>query len=198
MNYNQAAEFGLQQLITRRLTTPGGLPAPTVAPEMFPVISLENDRPEWGFLKGERHMTGFYQGGPTVGNFEGVELRNPAGSGVIVVVNRIVTIAAADTRYYRAAAPIAGLLGGTAPMDLRDPMPGANINGIATIAGAAAPGLPPGGLMRRVEQGGYVEHRENWVLPPNTALQVYVGATNLLLTCWFNWTERGAQPGELA
>lgn len=52
--FNEVLEGSLNQILIRRLAMQGQSAAPAVAPELFPVLTLENDRPEWGLLKGEQ------------------------------------------------------------------------------------------------------------------------------------------------
>lgn len=60
-----------------------------LAPEISGVMVLENDRPDWHFLKNERLMSFVGSIGPS-GAFAGptARLRNPTGSGIIAQLGR--------------------------------------------------------------------------------------------------------------
>jgi hypothetical protein len=51
--FNGINEGGLNNILSQRLGVKGSSAAPAVAPEVFPCLTLENDRPEWSWLKGE-------------------------------------------------------------------------------------------------------------------------------------------------
>jgi hypothetical protein len=53
-NFQAPGDFSLSESVGKRLLTPGGAVAPGVAPELMPVIVLENDRPENMFLSYQR------------------------------------------------------------------------------------------------------------------------------------------------
>jgi hypothetical protein len=53
-NFQAPGDFSLSESVGKRLLTPGGAVAPGVAPELMPVIVLENDRPENMLLSYQR------------------------------------------------------------------------------------------------------------------------------------------------
>ena len=67
-------------------------PAPTLAPEIIPTLQLEGNRPEWGFLAGERLAAGFDQSVGGAGEISHVILDNPATSNALITVERIVAV----------------------------------------------------------------------------------------------------------
>lgn len=84
---------GFGQVLEKRLgMKPGSTsPAPILTPEITPVLALENDRPEWAFLAGEHllavHVARDLSG--TTPDAAWLTLRNPLGSGVLLVIERV-------------------------------------------------------------------------------------------------------------
>lgn len=64
--------------------------------EVSPVFVLENDRPEWGFLKGERLLGAFVSQAANAGNPSFARIRNPLNSNVLGVIEAM-SIGAATT-----------------------------------------------------------------------------------------------------
>lgn len=65
----------------------GGSPAREIATELFPNLTLENDRPEWGVLGDTRFAFGRAAAINVVGPIS-INLSNAAGSDTLVVVTR--------------------------------------------------------------------------------------------------------------
>lgn len=70
------------------LETPGR----ELLPDLNAAFVLENDRPEWSFLKGERLFAGSASEGSVVAQFGQFRVRNPTDSGMLSVVDYIVGI----------------------------------------------------------------------------------------------------------
>ena len=85
----------LNSILHKLLNMAEGSPSPTLATDVFPMLALEVDRPEWHFLGGERLGWARWYLGGTAAQYSHVGLRNPAGSGVLLVVDRIVVSVAA-------------------------------------------------------------------------------------------------------
>jgi len=60
-----------------------------LSPEISAVFILENDRPEWLFLKGEKLCSASFFIALNAGLPSAARLRNPAGSGVMAVIQRL-------------------------------------------------------------------------------------------------------------
>lgn len=73
-----------------RLLSMAGLEATAadLSPEISPVIVMESDRPEWLFLSGQRRI-GFVSSQNAGAAAPVVRLRNPVGSGVLAVIEKI-------------------------------------------------------------------------------------------------------------
>lgn len=85
---NQIGVGVYDSLLGRLLNMPqqqGGI-VPALSPEVSATLVLESDRPEWCFLKGERCCAGMADVPATVGQVGRFRLRNPVGSGALVVV----------------------------------------------------------------------------------------------------------------
>ncbi len=107
--------------VIRRLHQVKQTPAPQISPEIFHGIILENDRPEYhslhgGFLWAMRRVSG-----AVALNFSNVGIRNPTGSGLLVVVENIsVDNAGAVTQAYNLRTRAQGTFASTATSFFRD------------------------------------------------------------------------------
>lgn len=101
--FNEIDEGGLNQLLVRRLGMKTGSPAPTIAPELMPNITLENDRPEWGYLKGEMWCAGNFTVPLVAGQFGYVQFNNPVSSRSICTIRHIENVFPGDVFVSRAA-----------------------------------------------------------------------------------------------
>lgn len=192
------------QILQRRFGITGQAPAPVMASELFPTVCLESDRPEWHWLGGGRLVggRGFLAAAP--GNFSQLNLQNPAGSGVIAVVDSIV---------------IADDAGATAMWQIR-------VNGVGalTVPSASARGfmldsragmaagfrssLSIGELLTatiagqvvnqvRVGANGNYQDIGSYVLGPGSEIVVSPTTQNRSNLVSFRWRERAATPEEL-
>lgn len=208
--YNQIQEGSLNRALQARLNTDDSAPAPVVAPELTPGLVLENDRPEWGWPKGERLAAG--NGGVTAvgAQFSQVALVNPSTSRQLVTVEQLY-IAPAAAAVIRVGTfvgdPIAFLVNtlNFATRDTRwnDPSfavgaPSCRVRGgtnaaVLTFYGelvrfqVTASSMPPDGL------------RLNAVLHPGWSLVMAVNTVNVAIDAFhFTWRERPLLPNESA
>ena len=74
-----------------------------MASEIFPMVVLENDRPEWAFLCGNKIASGRNTDGAVAAQFSHVGLHNPAGSGIMAVCEQITIdgLPQSELRFYR-------------------------------------------------------------------------------------------------
>jgi len=197
-NFDNIGEFALDQVLAKRLTTPGGAVAPTVAPELFANITLENDRPEWGWMKNERlgaRTVLRTAGGAGVFNF--VQCYLPTTSREIAVVTLVRTLDAQAAQLCRITG-IGGGLGGwgaqqVAARDFRWLADRTSLI-IEHNTGVALPTRGPD--FGRLNSIG-MSYEEAIVIAPGTGLLVYGPTANTTLSFDIAWRERGAQPGEL-
>jgi hypothetical protein len=193
--------------------------------QIFPVIVVEDDRPEHKLLAGERLAWGQYllaAGGAGVTGYVG--LQNPAASGIIVVVEsiRAFTINGTFNRHYLGLARGATVTARSTeqPRDTRWQPTGAFGVGAPNIAGqvvsalsttigvlpfVVAEWLPAILAGAATQTAAAVEAwREPVILGPGDQLFVWqsdgVGgsATNLAQQASFVWRERATEPGETA
>lgn len=80
----------LNGLLHKLLSMKEGSPAPTLMPEISPGLTLESDRPEWEFLAGGHLAWGGALLTAGVGVRARIGLLNPAGSGALFVVSKVV------------------------------------------------------------------------------------------------------------
>lgn len=91
--YNEIQRAGLNGALHKTLSMKEGAPAPILATEISPGLTLESDRPEWGFLKGEyRWIANAEFPAGVAANIRWL-LQNPANSGAIAVVEGITWVA---------------------------------------------------------------------------------------------------------
>ena len=190
--FNQFEDKGqLAQVIMRRLNMTGASPAPAIAPELFPVFTYENDRPEWGYLKGEyRFGRTETVAAPPAGEHAAFVVQNGGNSGAIVVVKDICVTALATARIvqqqtFLASSPTTGVR-----RDSRQPsnsrtgfIPG-RIAGASVTAGAV---LIPANTRTEVE----------FIIHPGWELAVIAFNAAASMSASINWTERAAMIGEL-
>lgn len=81
----------LTNLLMRRLNMTGDAPAAALIPEVGPQLVLENDRPEWRYLKGENYFSSEASVAAVVAEFSVFYLPVVAGSDQIVVIEQIDT-----------------------------------------------------------------------------------------------------------
>lgn len=161
------------------------------------------DLPEWAYLR--REVLFGWEGSPAAvaGEFSGAALVNPAGSGTIVVVERIHAHAGATfatyLSYVTEAVVTATFAAGALPV-LRDSR---NLN----VPGRARffTGSDPGFLATRQLENIFVAANTltpfstglPFVLTPGYGLVVQAGAVNNAFAVSFGYRERTAFPGEL-
>lgn len=199
--FQAIGETGLNEVLAKRLTTPGGAIAPAVAPEFFPVITLESERPEWGHLKGELLFSRAITPAVPVASSH-VILRNPATSRTMAVAQRISALTTAGVLSV-SLAPI-GTFG----------------TGVATAGGIPRDGRDTafaGGIYTRTSQlqvfsldaalsavaEGFrsltttMDLVEPWIITPGMDLVIYGRTATAALLVNLFWRERAMQPGEL-
>lgn len=87
MPINEIQSGRFNAILAKLLNIKTGAPSPSLATDVFPVIVLEANDPSWAYLGGERLLGGYAeQGAGGAGLTSHVQLENPAGSGVICVV----------------------------------------------------------------------------------------------------------------
>lgn len=192
--FNEIDEGGLNSILVRRLAMKTGSPAPSIAPEIMPDLTLESDRPEWGYLKGEMLCSGAFEQLLVAGLFSVLTLRNPSGSGLLATISRIQNTGAAPFRVCRIAFGTEAMTT-TAYAGVQDLRFRFRTMAMQTATSTPAAVANQGVFCNldtafRVFPGAIV-------LPPGSAVQLQTLAVNTTLAAEVSWYERAAQGGEL-
>ena len=194
-HFDEIGEYGLSQVLAKRLTTPGGSVAPTVAPELFPALTLENDRPEWSFLKGENLCSRYCTVAALAGNYSMVQLYLPTTARTVAVITAV-DANSAGIQVGRLVG-ISGGLGGwaartTANRDTRNTGSGSSCI-LETNQNVAL----PNNFGTLFYQAAARTWTQPIVLAPGGAIGFWIAALNTAIDFNLAWYERTAQPGEL-
>jgi len=199
--FQAIGETGLNEVLAKRLTTPGGTIAPAVAPELFPIITLESERPEWGHLKGELLFSRAVTPAVPVASSH-VILRNPASSRTMAVITRINALTTAGVLSV-VLAPIGTFGTGAANSTgiARDGRDTAFAGGVFTRTSQLTIFSLDAALSAVSEsfrsQTTSMDLTEPWVLTPGNDLVIYGRTVAAALLVNLFWRERAMQPGEL-
>lgn len=185
-------------LLGRLLNIPqqqGGI-AGELSPEISPVLVLEMDRPEWCYLKNERCCCGLASCAATVGQPALVTFRNPAGSGVLIVIDAVqvasnpANVPFAMTVFLggQRAADLTTVSAFTMPRDSRyqGARPAGRIS--FNLAGAGTQGT--GVEIVTSSQGGMLLNTPPIILTPGFSVDILETNTNLEIEVNFRWSER--------
>lgn len=168
-----------------------------LAPEISATFTLEAERPEWAFLKGER-LLGMGQTVPALAaNFGTVRYRNPAGSGVVAIFHSLnagpgfnpAPAAMVITITHGLQAADQATVQGYGIRDFRQtPIAGAIIQ---SQGYAAAGGNAIGAAICAAQTTWqFITEQNPVVLVPGAALNVSSGFANLDLVVGAQWLEK--------
>lgn len=195
--FNEIQESGLNQILTRRLDIKGDVPAPAIVPEIGPQLVLENDRPEWGFLKGERLAARWVSVAAVAAQFGAVQLYLPPASREVVTIQRITFLNANSVSLAEATVIDGGLVGwvGTATQvrDFRWPA-SATALVISTTTNVAQPSNF--GVLAQAATS-QAEIVEPIIITPGQSLMIYANVVNQALAMNIYWRERVGTASEL-
>jgi len=195
--FNEIQEGGLNQVLTRRLDIKGDVPSPTVTPEIAPSLVLENDRVEWGWLKGERICGRDATQSAVAGQFSSIQLTNPVGSLVIITIERIQNYTAAVNAISRAQLLDGGLVGWSAitsaVMDTRWAAESTSLQ-VSRTANVAGPSTFA--AFARLN-GNNDALTQPIVISPGNSIMIVGTAVNTAIGVGIFWRERTAQYSEL-
>jgi len=204
-------EGSLAEILRRRLLISGQDQAPNeLLAELIGVLALEVDRPEWGYLKGERLCWGTGEIASVANERQQVSLFNPNESVLAVVHEIFMTENVTSTevpiiRSFDAALGTASTLTGLRERrwDRFNPFgrPECRIGQLssATVFGTAMTRLR---LAMHLAETGPAIFRTAWeyhwpiVLPGQTGINVTAQADARKVECTFVWTERQILPFE--
>jgi len=171
-----------------------------VLTELFPVVSVEDLPLELRVLAGWRAAMIEVERLAAVAEVVAANLFNPAGSGVIAVVERVWwRVNATDNVEFDIVQ--VNLSGGQTKGLFRDSRLGGDR--LSTLFATTQTNIGTDGIQRYftiADEIGKIEHDQGlFVLSPGNGLQVgYAGVTNKLLQVNFQWRERTAEPSELS
>lgn len=195
--FDAIGETGLNEVLARRLTTPGGSSAPAVAPEIFPVMSLEVDRPEWGRLKGELYASRFCFLAAVAAQYGAFQIYLPTNARTIAVLTRV-TLNNTNVVNIGRLVGISGGLGGWAGVTTCTRDTGWNGNGTACLLESISNVAQPANFsaMAQLVNAGQ-SYTDPIIIRPGGAIGIYQNAVNLTTSVNISWYERPAQPGEI-
>lgn len=198
--YNQLLEQRYNRLLRGKLGLEEQDGISAVGPELVPVIELESDRYEDGFLRDEHYCSGIINIVATGANLAHAALTNPVGSGILATLTDFyISSSVADTiTLRRRDTVLANSAGNSLRLDRRSPSPIATClisqQDVANLGGNVLDffRIPAGVELHRYSVSGGLS-----VLPPGTGVMVIGGTAleNLVIT--FRWRERRVRPGEL-
>lgn len=172
-----------------------GAPSPLLAPEVFPVVVLESERPEWAFLGGEKLCVGQISRAADVGNFSFVYFVNPIDSGTLAVITAVLSNDPDNTHLFSSGTGVVATAFG-AQLDSRSgvfPTTIASTSGFASGVAVARPGTPLTFLwMLR----GVAYTMFPIILSPGAFLNIAGNVVNRSLNITFHWRERILEPSE--
>lgn len=179
-------------LLHKLLSMSEGAPAPSLAPDMFSSIVLENDRPEWSFLKAENRAFGFAASAAVAATKSMVALYAPAG--VVVVTSLIYSSTANLDILIRRVSGFPSLFDSTGvergSTDTR--------HGPETAAQLLTEqhATPPGTLNGRLYTLARTFTPCEYIIGPDTAIVWQHFTTNTALNMCVSWYERAMEPSE--
>lgn len=192
----------LSGILHKLLSMKEGAPSPVLATDIFPMLALEVDRPEWKFLGGERICLGGASTGATEAECSQNALYNPPGSGVIGIIETIRCFSSGGTFYATlrlgAGEPLVGSVQPTrAIVDSRYPFAAATMPTLQVWAGTAAAqqGNVAGWLGRGLANHTLVSDFAI-VLSPGFYVSLHTYADNQDFGTMFHWRERAIEPSE--
>lgn len=194
---NEIETDRLDRVIRKALGIRAGTVAPTVAPEITPAIVIEQERPEWRYLAGERlFFRGLYQAA-VVGNYSYVGLYVPLPRWQAIVEEVIISSSASVNNRVGLASGVEVVGAGGYPRDDRY----YGLPGIAEVYGSSRLGALPVGVMTSAPVSQEIHIRGPWLLtytqPIRVSLVVCTNAPNLDVTASFIWRERLITSDEL-
>lgn len=201
MNFNQIEDGGLSEAIQSRLAIKGAAPAPTLAPEIFPVAQIGNVfGVDTDYKLGWRRYAAAVGINAVATEFPIMALLLDQGTNVIAVVERIEVLTLAVAEEVRVAWATGVPLSGTnaAPLDSRLGPTSSSTVRIRTGGLVAAP-TPTSQFIHRLNPAHIRQMDTEIVILPNaTPLAIWVNSSaggNFQLRVVFR--ERAANAGEL-
>jgi hypothetical protein len=177
----------------------------SVSPEIALALVLESDRPEWAFLRNARlFSSGILSIAANVGHVSQVDLFNPAGSGIIVVVRSVIIFAATAGNQYQLSLDggAAGGVGvGNFLLDQRYPLPQRTT--CQNFLGNGAVGVSGNSIENRNGPASAndiifeIPRQLGVIVAPGRRINLFSAVQNVAVNAMFAGYERRARPEEL-
>jgi len=198
-------EGGGNQFLARRFNiTDAFSPASTLAPEVMPVVQVYPPSQEDDYLRGTRRCGASGRQQAVAANYAVATLSNPAGSGILVMLDEILVNDTANgmaIEHYleRVALPAMGAVG-SGVKDSRWPLPSSRTQarfGIGVTP--TAPNIAWIYFSRTMfwTNTPPIIQNAGIVIAPGSMYIAYVSFVNYTLDITLSWRERVAQPSEL-
>lgn len=198
MNEIQSGRFNA--VLHKLLDMKEGAPAPMLASEIFPVIVIESDRPEWDFLQGIRNQGTNAAIAAVAAQRSKFRLRNPTGSGAIAVVESIVLRSDTTSLVRLHVGTVATDYSSTFTginRDTRDDVSGAVIPSSENSINASTLGSQFAAVHLRADDPYTLQFPRFIVaLAPGGAMDVFTNVNNAALTVSVEWRERALEASE--
>lgn len=190
------------EVLRRVFPVKGGAIAPRMAPELVPVVMVQDFEPELYRVRGERLLWDSADTGPVAGQYAQVNLRNDSTDHLVIVEHLFACDVTAATDFILAMGNNAvGLAGSVAGRDSRVGfvITAGSVSGvIRTSTEAAITGARGGQYYQAVaSQSVDLSRFLPVVLAPSAALFVWDSRVNQQLYVSFGWRERPVEPSEL-
>lgn len=199
--YNEILAGRISRGLQKFFSMKGSVPAKQLAGDVMPVIQIFAGN-DWKYLEGWNLFGIAASPGAVAAQFAGVRLRNPAGSGVIALVNKAAAASATADQ------PI--LQVGATTIDNGTILTGARIDArigtqapslVLSSGSQAAPTI--GGtnksqafILANTTYDFIVDPAQSVVVLPGDAVQVISNVVNQAITCSFMWWERPIEDSE--
>lgn len=198
---NEIQSGRLNAILHKLLALKEGAPSPSLATDVFPMLGLEMDRPEWKYLGGEVLVSGWGAKSPVAGEFGNVTLENASGSGALIVLEQIgISIATAGQVEIFPLHTASGLTNVSSryARDLRWDNPTGTFFKQATgiIRQGDLTPISPSNAYFYPLAGTSCLYPVEYVIPPGRGISVRAATANIALRVWFVWRERSLEQSE--
>jgi len=191
------------RLLARLFPVKGGTIAPSIAPELQPVVQVQTFEPEMYYLKGEKICWSTGNVAASVGNFSVMHLENPAGSNVLGIIEAIELMTTTNRIQYIGianAAHTAAASNGAAVRDTRWPgggtAPSTDEATVQLYSGAIAAIISSAAYTVRTLANESLIREIPIVLGPGMTLEIRQDVVNADLRASFVWRERSFELSE--
>jgi len=172
----------------------------TVSPEIMPVVMAEGERIEHSFLKQERKCIGSHSAAADAANFTYLQLANPAGSNVILVLEKVIFHASlAGSVFFGTTTNLFGTAAGAGVRDSRWGTPAVPQQPTGSLRnGINASGALIGGALGRIVVAASVSQVLDleFVISPGYQFSFVPAAINTQMVATYLWRERAMLPEE--